>query len=81
MYIRYVLSSKVSKKSYVGYTKNLKKRLSEHNSGKNEFTSNYKPWEVIYTEQLETEIEAKKREKYLKSANGRRLILKKLFTN
>ena len=80
-YVVYVLSSKTSRKSYVGYTKNLKKRLNEHNSGTSKFTSSYAPWEVVYTEQLESEIEAKKREKYLKSASGRRIVLRKLFTS
>lgn len=76
----YVLSSKTTKKSYVGYTNDLTKRLKEHNERADQFTSRFKPWKVIYTEEVSTEIEAKKREKYLKSASGRRLILKKLFT-
>jgi len=77
--IVYVLSSNITNKSYVGFTTNLKKRLEEHNSGKSLFTSQYRPWEVIYTERVKNEIQGRIREKYLKSASGRRLVLKKLF--
>jgi len=80
-YTVYVLSSLIIKKSYVGLTDNLQKRLKEHNLGQSYFTKRYKPWKVIYTELLDSLLEARKREKYLKSASGRRLVLKKLFNN
>ncbi len=80
-YYVYVLSSLVSAKSYVGITNNIERRLMEHNSGFNYFTKQYRPWEVIYTEEYSTLFEARKREKYLKSASGRSLVLKKIFNN
>ncbi len=70
----------VAKKSYVGLTDNVERRLEEHNAGISYFTKQHRPWKVIYTEELNTLLEARKREKYLKSASGRRLVLKKLFT-
>jgi len=46
--------------------------LLSHNAGKVKSTKSYLPWKLIYNEEFETRIEARKREKYLKSAAGRR---------
>jgi len=81
MYFVYVLKSKVAKKSYVGITDSLKRRLVEHNSGKNFYTKRYKPWRLIYTEKFENREQARKREKYFKSAAGRRYLKKFIFKN
>ena len=51
---------------------NLIRRLSEHNEGRNLSTKAYLPWEIVLKEQFETREEARKREKYLKSAAGRK---------
>lgn len=79
MYIVYVLKSLSAKKSYVGFTNNIKERLRQHNSGQNYYSKRYMPWKLIYKEEFEKREEAIKKEKYLKSASGRRIILKKLF--
>ena len=71
-YYVYILFCKKHVKSYVGLTENVQKRLNEHNSKQSGYTSKYGPWEVIQVEEFETRIEARKREKYLKSAVGRR---------
>lgn len=55
-------------------TNDPERRLLEHNTGKSNFTSRYKPWKIIYTESLEFEEEAVKREKYYKSRSGRRKL-------
>jgi putative endonuclease len=78
-YSVYVLSSLKVKKTYVGFTDNLDRRYKEHNSGKNYFTKRYVPWELVHFELFSSEAEAVKREKYLKTASGRKLVLKKLF--
>ena len=80
-YTVYVLSSLAARKSYVGSTNNLIRRFDEHNRGRSYFTRQFRPWKIIYTEEFELENEAKKREKYLKSASGRNKVLKKLFDN
>ena len=74
----YVLKSLTAPKSYVGMTDDLNRRLEEHNSGKHSYTKRYVPWEIIYKEEFSNYSDARKREKYLKSASGRR-FLKKLF--
>jgi len=66
------------KKSYVGMTNNLTRRLSEHNSSKHFYTKRYVPWIMIYHEQYDNLTEATKREKQLKTSSGRKL-LKTLF--
>ncbi|MDO8498382.1 MAG: GIY-YIG nuclease family protein [bacterium] len=80
-YIVYVLSSTLLSRSYVGFTNDLERRLEEHNKGKSYYASRYAPWKIIYTEEVSDYKEARKREKYLKSASGRKRVLKKLFNN
>ena len=76
MYYVYILCSESHKKSYVGISNDLERRLIEHNLGKSTFTSRYRPWIVIYSEAYKTREEARNREKYLKSAAGRRWMKK-----
>ena len=75
----YVLQSEKSGILYTGFTENLNRRIHEHNTGKSKFTSGHMPWKIIYTEVVDNRLEARKREKYLKSATGKR-FLKKLFS-
>ena len=79
MYYVYVLKSKISRKSYVGFTNNLNKRLAEHNNGKSNYTSKNKPWEIVHMEKFRDKTDAIKKEKYLKSAAGRRYLKKNIF--
>ena len=81
MYFVYVLKSKLHRKSYVGVTNDLVRRLNEHNTGKSNYTKLYAPWDVIYTEKYNTLTEAVVREKYYKSAAGRRKLKKIVFKN
>ena len=74
----YVIESLVNKTRYVGLSENPEKRLQEHNLGKSTFTKRYLPWKLIYTEKVGDMIQARKTEKYYKSAAGRRKI-NKLF--
>ena len=59
-------------------TEDLVNRLKEHNAGKSKFTATYKPWKIIYTENAQNFLEARKREIYLKSTAGKKFILKHL---
>lgn len=78
MWIVYVLRSKRSGKRYIGMTQDVALRLAQHNSGKSKFTSGHMPWELIYQETYSSSIEARSREKYLKSSQGRRFLDKEL---
>lgn len=75
MFNIYVLKSLKNAKRYVGFTsKSAQERLVEHNSGKNSFTRQNKPFMLIYTEEYPTKTEAMKREKFLKSGQGRKFL-------
>jgi putative endonuclease len=78
MYYLYILKSRTFPKTYVGISDNIERRLKEHNSGHSKFTQKYTPWDIIHTETLPDRPAARIREKYYKSAAGRRVI-KKLF--
>src|SRR5690554_1137262 len=72
MYYVYVLYSKKFGRMYVGMTVDPTVRLKEHNSGKTRSTKAFVPWELIHSEVYLTRDDAREREKYLKSAAGRR---------
>jgi putative endonuclease len=77
MYYVYILFSESSGKTYVGYTSDLSRRLSEHNiTEKKGFTLKYRPWKLIYSEMFEEKKEASSKEKYFKTGKGRDEIKK-----
>ena len=79
MYFVYVLKSLVKKKSYVGITDNLERRLIQHNLGYSFYTKRYKPWKTVYFEKLKDRDSARNREKYLKSCAGRKYLKRFVF--
>jgi putative endonuclease len=72
MFYVYVLYSIKFDRYYVGMTKNLERRLLEHNLGKTISTKAFKPWIITHHEAFNSRLEARNREKYLKSSAGRR---------
>ncbi|MFC1699767.1 GIY-YIG nuclease family protein [Candidatus Omnitrophota bacterium] len=76
MYYIYALLSKNKDRIYVGLTKNLDSRLKEHKRGKTKSTKYYRPWTLLYHEQRESRLSARKREKELKSSFGKRFLRK-----
>jgi putative endonuclease len=74
----YVIWSEGFSRKYVGMTCDLENRLVEHNSGKTISTKAFIPWKIIYKEEFETRAEARVREKYFKTAAGRRFLKEKL---
>ena len=77
-YFTYMLKSITpgTKKTYVGYTDNIDKRLIKHNSNKGaKSTKGYK-WLLIYTKKFMTKSEAMSYEyKLKKDRNKRKVIL------
>ena len=71
MYYVYVLRSEVDGRLYKGMTNDVKRRIKEHNSGKHKSTGPYKPWMLVYYEEYSSRVEARKRECFLKSGQGR----------
>ena len=74
MFTVYVIESAERKYRYVGITNNLERRLKEHNLGSNKTTSPYKPFILKYTESFDSRLEARKREMFFKSGEGRELL-------
>ncbi len=70
----YVIKSLTYDNRYVGVTENIERRLLEHNSGKCRYTKGRIPWKVIYTEKYSSLGEARKREIFLKSGQGRKYL-------
>jgi putative endonuclease len=84
MYFIYILKSRKDSLLYTGYTSNLRKRLLMHNNGKITSTKSRVPLDLIYYEACTDMLDARARERYLKSGMGKRYIknrLKSFFLN
>ena len=74
----YVLQSLKDNGWYIGCTGDLKKRFSQHNTGKVKSTKDRCPFKVIYCEAGLDRSSAFRRERYLKSGYGRRYLKKRI---
>ena len=74
MFYTYVIQSKTDGSFYKGHCQNIEERLKQHNNGLTFSIKNKLPFELVYFEIFETRLEAIKREKYFKSAAGRRFL-------
>ena len=74
MFYAYVLKSIEHDYYYKGHCENPEERLKEHNSGKTLSIRPFIPFKIIYLESFNTREEAIAREKYFKSAAGRRFL-------
>jgi putative endonuclease len=63
---------------YVGKTTDLKRRVEEHNAGQNISTKPYRPWKIIFYEAYINRDDANRREKYLKTTQGRQALRRML---
>jgi putative endonuclease len=74
----YVLLSAVDQQFYVGLTSDLPTRLEQHNKGLVTSTKKRAPFALIYWEGCLSRSDAAQREKYLKSAWGKRYLKTRL---
>ena len=78
IYYVYMLKSKSIKPiTYVGYTKDLKKRIILHNTGKGAKFTRGRKWVLIYKEKYKSKKEAISREYYIKNNRSLRNKIKK----
>ena len=79
-YYVYMLKSKTVKPvTYVGYTKDLKKRIKQHNSGKGAKFTRGRKWSLVYKEKIRSKSKAISREYYIKKNRSlRKKIINKL---
>lgn len=80
MFYTYVIKSQVHNYIYVGLTNNPNRRFAEHNKGKERTTKPYAPFDMIFIEKHLTRVDARMREKYLKSGSGKEKIKKYITT-
>ncbi|MFC1594447.1 GIY-YIG nuclease family protein [Candidatus Omnitrophota bacterium] len=74
MYYIYVIASRSRNYIYVGLSNNMQRRFVEHQQGYNKTTKPYRPFKLVHSEVFKTRIDARKREKYLKSGVGKEWI-------
>ncbi len=73
-YFVYVLKSEKDGIRYVGSGENVEERLRRHNKGDYKFTKGHQPWRVVYKEECGNRSGAMRREKFLKSGQGRKFL-------
>ena len=78
MYYTYVLQSMKDMGFYTGLTKHLKLRFEQHNKGLAESTKDRRPFKLIYYEACLDQGDAVRREKYLKTYNGKMFLKSRL---
>jgi putative endonuclease len=67
MFFVYIIRSIKTKRYYIGCTKDIERRLKEHNNNKTFSLKNRGPFELIYKEKYLTLKEARVRERQIKS--------------
>ena len=77
-YYTYVLQSLADGKRYIGMTTDLRRRFQEHQMGKSLSTAPRRPFKLIYYEAVLSYEDAERRERYLKTTDGRRFLAKRL---
>lgn len=73
MYYVYILKMS-NEKLYTGRSDDLKRRICEHHSGKVKSTKNNRPLKLIYYEAFLVKEDAVRRELYLKTSTGKRML-------
>jgi putative endonuclease len=76
MYYVYILRLN-NNKLYTGYTSDLKRRLAEHKRGGSEYTAG-KEGVLTHYEGYLLESDARRREHFLKTTEGKRLLRKQI---
>lgn len=66
MYYVYLISSLKKNWIYVGFSKDIERRIAEHNSGEVRSTKAYRTFELIFVQVVNDRNEARDLEKYFK---------------
>jgi len=70
----YILYSAKLSKYYIGSTTDIKRRVEEHNRGKEKFTATGIPWILVYKEVFDELKQARQRELYIKKMKSKKFI-------
>jgi putative endonuclease len=79
MFYVYILYSARSKNFYYGFTKDLRRRLEEHNQGESKATKSGIPWELVCYSAFSDGDVAKDFENYLKTGSGKAFAYKRFM--
>ncbi len=79
MFYVYFIKSLTKDFLYVGSTRDLKKRFSQHNSGLSQSTKHYAPFALEGYVAVRSESHARELEKYFKTGSGRAVLLKRFI--
>ncbi len=77
MFYIYILRMK-NGQLYTGFTTDIDRRIGEHNRGIVKSTSKRRPLELIHYEVYKLESDARRRERFLKTSEGKRLLRKQI---
>jgi len=77
MYYIYILLFN-NNQIYTGFTENLKRRFKEHSEGKVASTAKRRPLKLIHYEAYSLKQDALRREKFLKTSDGKRFLKQQL---
>ena len=70
----YILKNEVTSRYYIGSTTNLERRLKQHKAGRTRTTRVLKTFSLVYSEKYDTILDARLREKKLKSYKSRKYL-------
>lgn len=80
----YILKSQKDGLLYIGFTTDIRRRLTEHMNGQSDATAPRRPFELIYCEYHASKDDALRREGYFKTSSGKkalRLMLREALAN
>ena len=78
-YVYIIRSVEFPDQEYTGATEDLKRRISDHNTGKSSHTAKFMPWKLVWYCAFSDKYKALAFEKYLKSHSGRAFAKKRLL--
>jgi putative endonuclease len=73
-YVVYILFSDILRKYYVGSTENFERRISQHNTGRGNFTSKGMPWTLVKLIECDSRTEAVGLERKIKKRGIERFL-------
>ena len=74
MYYAYTLLSRKRGCFYIGMTSDIDRRMKEHRAGQCHTTARMSDFELIFYEAFKSKQDALRREKYFKTAKGKKML-------
>ena len=76
-YVYLIRSTAFPKETYVGFTSDLKQRMTDHNRGKSKHTAKYVPWSLVSYHAFANERRAREFEHCLKTGSNQAFASKR----